>query len=58
MKTKTIPGILAALGIGGVLVPAWGLVAQKEKKDPAIMLFGSVLCAVFAGLCRQGTKKR
>ena len=32
--------------------------AQKEKKHPAIMLMGSLLCAVFAGLCWQGYKKR
>ena len=48
VKKKEFPGILAVLGIG----------AQKEKKHPAIMLMGSLLCAVFAGLCWQGYKKR
>ena len=30
----------------------------KEKKYPAIMLAGSVLCALFAGLCWKEYKKR
>ena len=45
-------------GISGMIVSALGLVIQKEKKHPAIMLAGSVLCAVFSGLCWQGYKKR
>ncbi len=35
-----------------------GLTVLKEKKYPAIMLAGSVLCAVFAGLCWKGYKKQ
>ena len=51
-------GALTLGGIGGMVVSALGLATQKEKKNPAIMLAGSVLCAVFAGLCWQGYKKR
>ncbi len=51
-------GALTLGGIGGMIVSALGLATQKEKKHPAIMLAGSVLCAVFAGLCWQGYKKR
>ncbi len=51
-------GALTLGGIGGMIVSALGLATQKEKKNPAIMLAGSVLCAVFAGLCWQGYKKR
>ena len=51
-------GALTTGGIGGMIVSAVGLTVQKEKKNPAIMLAGSVLCAVFAGLCWQGYKKR
>ena len=51
-------GALTTGGIGGMIVSAFGLATQKEKKNPAIMLAGSVLCAVFAGLCWQGYKKR
>ena len=51
-------GALTLGGIGGMIVSAFGLATQKEKKHPAIMLAGSVLCAVFAGLCWQGYKKR
>ena len=51
-------GALTTGGISGMIVSALGLVIQKEKKHPAIMLAGSVLCAVFAGLCWQGYKKR
>ena len=51
-------GALTMGGIGGMVVSALGLAAQKEKKHPAIMLMGSLLCAVFAGLCWQGYKKR
>ena len=51
-------GALTAGGIGGMVVSALGLAAQKEKKHSAIMLTGSLLCAVFAGLCWQGYRKR
>ena len=51
-------GALTAGGIGGMLVSVIGLATQKEKKNPAIMLAGSVLCAVFAGLCWQRYKKK
>ena len=51
-------GALTAGGIGGMIVSAHRLAAQKEKKHPAIMLMGSLLCTVFAGLCWQGYKKR
>ena len=51
-------GALTMGGIGGMIVSAFGLATQKEKKHPAIMLAGSVLCALFAGLCWQGYKKR
>ena len=51
-------GALTTGGIGGMIVSAFGLTTQKEKKYPAIMLAGSVLCALFAGLCWQGYKKR
>ena len=51
-------GALTTGGISGMIVSALGLAAQKEKKNPAVMLIGSVLCAVFAGLCWQGYKKR
>ncbi len=51
-------GALTLGGIGGMIVSAVGLTVQKEKKRPAVMLIGSVLCAVFAGLCWQGYKKQ
>ena len=51
-------GALTTGGIGGMIVSAFGLATQKEKKHPAIMLAGSVLCALFAGLCWRGYKKR
>ena len=51
-------GALTAGGIGGMVVSALGLASQKGKKHPAIMLMGSLLCAVFAGLCWQGYKKK
>ena len=51
-------GALTAGGLVGMLVSALGLVTRKEKKYPAIMLTGAVLCAVFAGLCWKGYKKR
>ena len=51
-------GALTTGGVGGMIVSAFGLATQKEKKHPAIMLAGSVLCALFAGLCWQGYKKR
>ena len=51
-------GALTTGGIGGMIVSAFGLATQKEKRHPAIMLAGSVLCALFAGLCWQGYKKR
>ena len=51
-------GALTAGGIGGMIVSVIGLATQKEKKNPAIMLMGSLLCAVFAGLCWQGYRKR
>ena len=51
-------GALTMGGIGGMIVSAFGLATQKEKKNPAIMLAGSVLCAVFAGLCWQGYRKK
>ncbi len=51
-------GALTMGGIGGMLVSVLGLAAEKEKKRPALMLAGSLLCAVFAGLCWKGYKKR
>ena len=51
-------GALTLGGIGGMIVSALGLATQKEKKHPAIMLAGSVLCAVFAGLCWQRYRKK
>ncbi len=51
-------GALTTGGIGGMIVSALGLAAQKKKKHPAIMLMGSLLCAVFAGLCWEEYKKR
>ena len=51
-------GALTTGGVIGMLVSAFGLATQKEKKRPAIMLAGSVLCAVFAGLCWHGYRKR
>ena len=51
-------GALTMGGIGGMIVSAFGLATQKEKKHPAVMLIGSALCALFAGLCWQGYKKR
>ena len=51
-------GALTLGGIGGMIVSAFKLATQKEKREPAIMLTGSVLCAVFAGLCWQGYEKR
>jgi hypothetical protein len=51
-------GALTTGGIGGMVVSALGFAAQKEKKNPVIMLAGSVLCALFAGLCWQGYRKR
>ena len=51
-------GALTLGGIGGMLVSALEIAVQKEKKHPAIMLAGSGLCALFAGLCWQGYKKQ
>ena len=51
-------GALTTGGIGGMIVSAFGLATQKEKRHPAIMLAGSILCALFAGLCWKGYKKR
>ena len=51
-------GALTVGGLGGMIVSAHGLASRKEKKKPAIMLAGSVLCAVFAGLCWQGYRKK
>ncbi len=51
-------GALTTGGIGGMIVSALGLAAQKEKKTPVLMLIGSLLCALFAGLCWKGYKKR
>ena len=51
-------GALTAGGVTGMLVSALGLAAEKETKRPAIMLLGSLLCAVFAGLCWKGYRKR
>ena len=51
-------GALTTGGIGGMIVSALGLAAQKEKKTPVLMLIGSLLCALFAWLCWKGYKKR
>ena len=51
-------GALTLGGISGMIVSAVGLAAQREKKRPALMLIGSVLCAVFAGLCWRGYRKQ
>ena len=47
-----------AIVVDVVIVSVIGLATQKEKRGPAIMLIGSVLCAVFAGLCWKGYRKR
>lgn len=51
-------GALTLGGIGGTIASAFGLAARKEKRLPTIMLLGSALCALFAGLCWQGYKKQ
>ncbi len=51
-------GALTAGGVGGAAVSALALALQREKRRPAVMLLGSVLCAVFAGLCLKGYRKR
>ncbi len=51
-------GALTMGGAGGLIVSLLGLAAQKEKKRPAVMLVGSLLCAVFAGLCWRGYKRQ
>ena len=51
-------GALTMGGIGGMIVSAFGVATQKEKKGPTIMMIGSLLCALFAGLCWQGYKRR
>ena len=51
-------GALTIGGIGGMTVSALGLSMQREKKYPAIMLLGSLLCSVFAGLCWRGYQKK
>ena len=50
-------GALTLGGIGGIFVSALGRAARKGKKSAAVMLAGSVLCAVFAGLCWRGYKR-
>ena len=50
-------GALTIGGIGGVIVSAFGLAAQREKKGAAGMLAGAAFCAVFAGLCWHGYKR-
>ena len=50
-------GALTLGGVGGMLVSAFALAGKKEKKGPAVMLTGSALCAVFAGLCWKGYRR-
>lgn len=51
-------GALTMGGIGGMIVSAFGFMTQKEKKSPAFMMIGSLVCTLFAGLCWKGYKKR
>ena len=51
-------GALTMGGVCGIVVSAFDLAMHKEKKHPAIMLASSMLCAVFAGLCWKGYKKK
>lgn len=50
-------GALTLGGVGGMLVSAFALAGKKEKEGPAVMLTGSALCAVFAGLCWKGYRR-
>lgn len=50
-----------ALTIGGALgipISLAGMAKTEDKKRYAWMLTGAVLCAVFAGLCYRGYKKK
>ena len=51
-------GALTTGGVIGMIVSAFGLEAQKEKNRQTVMLIGSALCALFAGICWQGYSKR
>ena len=59
-KKRVIRGF-GALTIGGALgipISLAGIVKTDDKKRYAWMLTGATLCAVFAGLCYKGYKKK
>lgn len=59
-KKRVIRGF-GALTIGGALgipISLAGMAKTEDKKRYAWMLTGAVLCAVFAGLCYRGYKKK
>ncbi len=51
-------GSLTLGGILGIPVSIIGLVVHTNGRIPLWMLIGSVLCALFAGLCFKGYKKK
>ena len=51
-------GALTLGGILGVPISAIGLVIHANGRLPLWMLIGAVLCALFAGLCFKGYKKK
>ena len=59
-KKRVIRGF-GALTIGGALgipISIAGMAKTEDKKRYAWMLTGAALCAVFAGLCYKGYKKK
>ena len=59
-KGRVLRGF-GALTLGGVLgIPAalYGWIAKASGSRPVWMLAGAVLCALFAGLCWKGYKRK
>ncbi len=51
-------GALTLGGIAGVPIAVVGLISGSNGVYPVLMLPGAALCAVFAGLCFRGYRKR
>ena len=59
-KGRVLRGF-GALTLGGVLgipVALYGWIAKASGSRPVWMLAGAVLCALFAGLCWKGYKRK
>lgn len=51
-------GALTAGGMLGILVALYGWVSKAAGNCPVWMLAGALLCALFAGLCWKGYKRK